>query len=59
MPPKKREVPRTRRRFETTDPKSEYFTNSILPLVSANIAMINSVAFPHVAFSNPPTIHIK
>jgi hypothetical protein len=27
-----------------------------LLLLSANIAMISSVAFPHVAFKSPPTV---
>uniref|UniRef100_A0A0E0FN51 F-box domain-containing protein n=1 Tax=Oryza nivara TaxID=4536 RepID=A0A0E0FN51_ORYNI len=54
-PPQKREVPRTRRRLERTEPSREHLTTSIFPLSSANSAMISSVAFPHVAFSSPPT----
>uniref|UniRef100_A0A2P2LBW3 Vacuolar cation/proton exchanger 1a n=1 Tax=Rhizophora mucronata TaxID=61149 RepID=A0A2P2LBW3_RHIMU len=30
MPPQKREVPRTKRRFESTEPRREYFTTTIL-----------------------------
>lgn len=55
MPPQKREVPRTRRRFERIEPKREYLTTAILFWLRANIAIINSVAFPHVAFRSPPT----
>lgn len=55
MPPQRREVPRTRRRLERIDPNKEYFTTSTLFWASANIAIINSVAFPHVAFRSPPT----
>lgn len=55
MPPHNREVPRTRRRLERIEPSREYLTTSILLLLSANIAMISSVAFPHVAFKSPPT----
>lgn len=58
MPPQKREVPRTRRRFESIEPKSEYFTTSTLCCVRARIAIISSVAFPHVAFRSPPTEQI-
>jgi hypothetical protein len=29
MPPQRREVPRTRRRFERIEPKSEYLTTAI------------------------------
>ena len=55
MPPQKREVPRTRRRLESTEPSREYFTTKILFLLKANIAIISSVALPHVAFRSPPT----
>ncbi|MFS7904820.1 hypothetical protein Hanom_Chr01g00040521 [Helianthus anomalus] len=37
------------------EPKREYLTTSILLCNNANIAIISSVAFPHVAFSSPPT----
>lgn len=57
MPPQKREVPRTKRRFERIDPKREYFTTSTLCWIRANIAIMSSVAFPHVAFRSPPTDH--
>lgn len=56
MPPHKREEPRTRRRFEMMDPKREYLRTWIFLLWRANIAIINSVAFPHVAFTSPPTV---
>lgn len=56
MPPHNREVPRTRRRLESMEPRREYLTTSILLLLSANIAMMSSVAFPHVAFKSPPTM---
>lgn len=56
MPPQKSEVPRTRRRFERMEPKREYLTTSILRSYRAKIAMISSVALPHVAFNNPPTV---
>ena len=55
MPPQRSEVPRTRRRLERMEPNKEYLSTSTLFWVSARIAMINSVAFPHVAFSSPPT----
>ena len=54
-PPQKREEPRTRRRFERIDPKREYFNTEIFPWWSAKIAIMSSVAFPHVAFRRPPT----
>lgn len=54
-PPQKRELPRTRRRLERMDPKREYFTTWIFLWWRASNAIISSVAFPHVAFSNPPT----
>lgn len=58
-PPQKREVPRTKRRLERMEPRSEYFTTAILFWLSARIAIISSVAFPHVAFRSPPTaIHL-
>lgn len=56
MPPHNREVPRTRRRLERMEPRREYLTTSILLLLSAKIAMMSSVAFPHVAFKSPPTV---
>lgn len=55
MPPQKREVPRTRRRLERMEPSKEYFTTKIFCLLKANIAIISSGAFPHVAFRSPPT----
>lgn len=54
-PPKRREEPSTRRRFERTEPKREYFTTWILFWRRANKAIISSVAFPQVAFRSPPT----
>lgn len=41
------------------EPKREYLTTSTLFSINANMAMINSVAFPHVAFKRPPTTIIK
>lgn len=55
MPPQKRDDPRTKRRLERIEPNSEYFTTSILLWIMAKIEIINSVAFPHVAFRSPPT----
>ena len=55
MPPQKRDVPRTRRRLERMEPKREYLTRAILWSLRANIAIMSSVAFPHVAFRSPPT----
>ena len=55
MPPQKRDVPRTRRRLERMEPKREYLTMAILCSLRANIAIMSSVAFPHVAFRSPPT----
>lgn len=57
IPPQKREVPRTKRRFERMEPKREYLTTAILLLLRANIAIMSSVAFPHVAFTSPPTVN--
>lgn len=54
-PPTKRELPRTSKRLDKIDPTKEHFTTSIFPWYNANRAMISSVAFPHVAFSSPPT----
>jgi len=59
MPPQKSEVPRTNSRFDSMEPKSEYFTTSTLCCPSAKIAIISSVALPHVAFSSPPTTKTK
>jgi hypothetical protein len=59
MPPQKSEVPRTNSRFDSMEPKSEYFTTSTLCCHSAKIAIISSVALPHVAFSSPPTAKTK
>lgn len=56
MPPHNREVPRTRRRLERMEPRREYLTTAILLLLRAKIAMMSSVAFPHVAFKSPPTV---
>ncbi len=36
------------------DPVSEAFTTSVIPLLSATKAMINSAAFPKVALRKPP-----
>jgi len=58
MPPQSREVPSTRRRFERMEPKREYLTTAIWLLLRANIAMISSVMFPHVALRSPPTVII-
>lgn len=54
-PPKKREVPRTRRRFERMEPKRDDFTTFNLFWWRANNAIISSVALPHVALISPPT----
>ena len=59
MPQQNREVPRTRRRLEIIEPSKEYFTTAILLLLRAKIAMMSSVAFPHVAFKSPPTVFQK
>ena len=56
MPPHNREVPRTRRMFERIEPNKEYLTTTILLLLRANIAIMSSVTFPHVAFRSPPTV---
>lgn len=39
------------------EPNREYLTTSTLCAHRANIAIISSVAFPHVAFRSPPTAH--
>lgn len=54
-PPQKSEVPRTKRRFERTEPKREYLSNCSLFWFRAEIAIISSVALPNVAFRSPPT----
>lgn len=58
-PPHSKEDPRTRRRFERIEPKREYFSTCIFLLWSANNAIINSVALPHVALRRPPTAKFK
>lgn len=57
MPPQKREVPRTKRRLESIEPRREYFTTAILCWLRAKMAIISSVALPHVALRSPPTVN--
>ena len=57
IPPLKKAHPRTSNMFDRIEPKSDCWTTRIIPLLSANIEMISSVAFPNVAFKRPPTVH--
>jgi len=41
--------------LDKIDPSKESWTTLVIPLFSAYIEMINSVAFPNVAFKRPPT----
>mmetsp|Transcript_24005 Transcript_24005/g.63280 ORF Transcript_24005/g.63280 Transcript_24005/m.63280 type:complete len:217 (+) Transcript_24005:653-1303(+) len=52
-PPKKKDMPSTSRRLESTDPSSVAFTTSSSPTRSVCMVMIISTAFPKVAFSRP------
>lgn len=55
IPPLKKAHPRTRSMFDKIDPNSDCCTTRISPLCSAWTDIINSVAFPKVAFKRPPT----
>jgi hypothetical protein len=46
----------TRRRLERIDPSIEAWTRGIWPSLRATILTINSVAFPKLAFNNPPIV---
>jgi len=41
--------------LDKIDPSKESWTTRVIPFFSAYIEMINSVAFPNVAFKRPPT----
>ena len=56
MPPRKKALPRTNNMLDKIDPKSDNCTTRTMLLRIANMHMINSVAFPKVAFNNPPTV---
>ena len=55
MPPRKKALPKTNNMLDKIDPKSDNCTTRTMLLRIANMHMINSVAFPKVAFNNPPT----
>ena len=53
-----RGAPRTRRRFERTEPRLERpatWLSSLVPLVRATQEMMSSTTLPKVAFTRPPT----
>ena len=54
MPPKKKERPPTNNKFPNTDPVNDAKTTPVNPACKANIEIINSTAFPNVAFNKPP-----
>jgi hypothetical protein len=54
VPPATIANPSTKRMLPIIDPVIEALTTSCNPARRAMIAMINSAAFPNVAFSNPP-----
>jgi len=41
--------------LDKIDPSKDSWTTLVIPLFSAYTEMINSVAFPNVAFKRPPT----
>lgn len=55
IPPHKNAHPSTSNMFDKIEPSRESLTTWVIPLFSAYIEMINSVAFPNVAFKRPPT----
>src|SRR6516225_8227377 len=54
MPPARIEAPNTSRTLPMIEPVIDAFTTPVSPLESAIRAIINSAAFPKVAFNNPP-----
>lgn len=54
-PPKKNAVPKIKSRFPIMEPVIDAFTISVSPACREKMLMINSVAFPKVAFNNPPS----
>src|ERR1700730_16629789 len=54
-PPSRMERPSTSRILPMIDPVIDALTTLVRPLESAMPAMINSAAFPKVAFSSPPS----
>lgn len=59
IPPLKNAQPRTRSMFDKIDPSNDCWTTRNIPFLRAWIDMINSVAFPKVAFRRPPTACAK
>lgn len=55
IPPLKNAHPSTSNILDKIEPNKESWTTRVIPLFSAYIDMINSVAFPNVAFKRPPT----
>jgi len=53
-PPTKKDNPITSRRFPITEPVKEASTTPIRPAFNEKMEIINSTAFPNVAFNNPP-----
>lgn len=58
-PPLKNAHPRTSSMLDKIEPSSDCWTTRIMPLLNAWIDIINSVAFPKVAFRRPPTAKLK
>ena len=54
-PPTKSDRPRTSRRLPTIEPIKEALTTSKFPAAMSRTATINSVRFPNVALSSPPS----
>mmetsp|Transcript_56924 Transcript_56924/g.157550 ORF Transcript_56924/g.157550 Transcript_56924/m.157550 type:complete len:225 (+) Transcript_56924:984-1658(+) len=58
-PPRKKDVPRTRRRFERMEPSNVHFTTSSLEVRSVCTVSIISTAFPSVAFRRPLSVSLR
>mmetsp|Transcript_142426 Transcript_142426/g.442881 ORF Transcript_142426/g.442881 Transcript_142426/m.442881 type:complete len:273 (+) Transcript_142426:835-1653(+) len=56
MPPRKKDMPSTRRRFERMEPRSVLFTNRMRWPRSDWTMMTTSTALPNVAFSRPASM---
>mmetsp|Transcript_41233 Transcript_41233/g.95504 ORF Transcript_41233/g.95504 Transcript_41233/m.95504 type:complete len:237 (+) Transcript_41233:815-1525(+) len=57
-PPKKRAIPKTSSRFESTEPNRLTLTMWYIPARSANTETISSVTLPNVALSKPPSVSL-
>mmetsp|Transcript_34638 Transcript_34638/g.78316 ORF Transcript_34638/g.78316 Transcript_34638/m.78316 type:complete len:225 (+) Transcript_34638:929-1603(+) len=59
MPPAKKDMPRTSRRFERMDPRRLFLTISSRPALMALMVMIISTALPNVALRSPPVVSLR